>query len=267
MDLLEFYMDNVTPDEYYYKFYDLIHDVNYTYNIFIGKEETFDYEFIVFDVEEAIEKLKSLCMPENENHNNEEKCWFYLIMYYLYKQGYILEQFPRVLARPPMDTYQFVNRDIRNKLLIDGRDCNGTVRWEERRKFVSGFKFKQEDSYVEINYDIDNKFKEISTRQASFEMMSVDERIKEIANLIENMLKKDEKFIELDYSSITFDYISDELIRKYRKQIQCFRHSTGESLKERNQYTTEQKNFFIDLGLTIIKVIYDLTQNNVEGNS
>lgn len=267
MDLLEFYMDNVTSDEYYYKFYDLIHDVNYTYNIFTGKEETFDYEFIVFDIEEAIEKLKSLCMPENENHNKEDKCWFYLIMYYLYKQGYMLEEFPRVIARPPMDTYQFVNRDIRNKLIIDGRDCNGTVRWEERRKFVSGFNFKQEESYVEINYDIDNKFREISTRQASFEMMSVDERLKEIANLIENMLKKGGKFIELDYSSITFDYINDELIKKYRNQIHCFRHSAEESLKERSQYTDEQKKFFIDFGLTIIKVIYDLTHNNEKGNS
>ena len=34
------------------------------------------------------------------------------------------------------------------------------------------------------------------------------------------------------------------------------------SLKERNQYTYEQKKFFIDFGLTIIKVIYDLTHNN-----
>ena len=266
MDLLEFYMDNVTPDEYYYKFYDLIHDVNYAYNIFTGKEETFDYEFIVFDIEEAIEKLKKLCMPENENHKKEEKCWFYLIMYYLNKQGYVLEEFPRVIARPPMDTYEFVNRDIRNKLLIDGRDSNGIVRWEERRKFVSGFKFKQEENYVEINYDIANKFREISTRQAAFETMSVDEKIKEIANLIENMLKKDEKFLKLNYSTITFDYINDEVIKKYRKQIQCFRHSTEDSLIERNQYTDEQKKFFIDLGLTITKVIYVLIQNNNEGD-
>ena len=82
-------------------------------------------------------------------------------------------------------------------------------------------------------------FMEISTRNARFENMTIDEKIKEIANLIENLL-----------------YVDDEIIKKYRKQIQCFRHSSNNALEERKQFSDEEKEFIIDYGITIIKLIY-----------
>ena len=117
MDLREFYLENVSEQEYYYKFYDFINDINKTYNIFDVIEVTNKYEFCVYDIDEAIEKFRYLCQPENECHNNENKCWFYLILFYLNKCGYIIEEFPRVVERPPLDTYDFVNKQIRNKLI------------------------------------------------------------------------------------------------------------------------------------------------------
>lgn len=40
--------------------------------------------------------------------------------------------------------------------------------------------------------------------------------------------------------------------------MQCFRHATNEAILERNSYSEKQKSFFVDFGLTIIKVIYNL---------
>ena len=37
--------------------------------------------------------------------------------------------------------------------------------------------------------------------------MSTDEKLAEIANLIESLLKKNGKFLTLDYSTTYFDYI------------------------------------------------------------
>ena len=45
MDLREFYFQNIKESEYHYGFFDAIKKVNYTYNIFIGEEETQDYWF------------------------------------------------------------------------------------------------------------------------------------------------------------------------------------------------------------------------------
>lgn len=263
MDLRKYYLENVSEEEYYYKFYDLINNINYTYNEFLAKEEYNNYKFIVYDIDEAIEKFKNLCQPENENHDKENLCWFYLILFYLYKNGYIIEEFPRIIERPPEDSYQFVNRDIRNKLIAKGKEHNGIVRYAERRILVSNLTFKQNQTYIEIEDSIERKFEEISTRQASFNKMSVDEKILEIANLIENFLKKEDKFITLDYSKMCFDYISEETIKKYRKSIQCFRHSSVEALKEREEYSEEQKSFIIDYGLIILKVIHTLLDNKI----
>lgn len=258
MDLREFYLENVSEQEYYYKFYDFINDINKTYNIFDVIEVTNKYEFCVYDIDEAIEKFRYLCQPENECHNNENKCWFYLILFYLNKCGYIIEEFPRVVERPPLDTYDFVNKQIRNKLIAEGRDDNGKVRHAERRMFVASLTFIHIDGHIEIDDAIEKRFKEISNRQASFQNMSIDEKLAEIANLIEYMLKEKGNFLSLDYSQICFDYINDDMIKKYRHQLQCFRHSSPEAITERSSFTEGQKMFLIDLGLTILKVIHSL---------
>ena len=40
--------------------------------------------------------------------------------------------------------------------------------------------------------------------------------------------------------------------------MNCFRHATQEAIAERAFYSEEQKNFFVDYGLTILKVVYAL---------
>ena len=97
-------------------------------------------------------------------------------------------------------------------------------------------------------------------RNASFNSMSLDEELAEIANLIENLLKKNGRYVEPDYSKICFEYISDDGVKSFRKKLHCFRHSSDESISEREAYSEDQKNFMIDYGLTIIKVIYSLVQ-------
>ena len=259
MDIKAFYFQNIQESEYHYHFYESIRNVNMVYNIFDGYTETDDYTFEIFDAEEAITKFRELCQPDVSFENSENKCWFYLITYYLYKMGYEIKEFPRVLARPPVDPSDFTYGDIRNKIISQGGDENGTVRYATRRTFVASLTFELKSNHIGIDNSIDQKFIEISNRQASFNNMSTDEKLSEIANLIENMLKKEGNFITPDYSSICFDYISNETVTSYRKKMQCFRHATNEAILERNSYSEKQKNFFVDFGLTIIKVVYNLT--------
>lgn len=65
-------------------------------------------------------------------------------------------------------------------------------------------------------------------------------------------------YIKLDYSKNCFEYIDDELIKTYRKQIHCFRHASENALDERKQFSKEQKEFIIDYGITIVKLIHSL---------
>lgn len=258
MDLKEFYFQNIKESEYHYRFLDFIKNVNNIYNVFSRYEEVNDYAFEVYDIEEAIIKFKELCQPEVNFADKEQKCWFYLVTYYLFKMGYEIKEFPRVLARPPVDPSDFTYGEIRNRIIAQGDHDNGTVRYATRRVFVANLTFELKSNYIEVDDIIDQKFIEISNRQASFNNMSTDEKLAEIANLIENLLKKNKKFITPDYTKICFDYITDDIVTGYRKKMHCFRHATSEAIAERKIYTEEQKNFFVDYGLTIVKVIYAL---------
>lgn len=260
IDLKDFFIHNVTKNDYHYKFYDFIKNINNTYNPIADEmEKTDNYEFYVYDSEEAITHFKELCMPRsNNNFSKEETCWFYLITFYLHSIGYEIKEFPRVLARPPVDLSDFAYEEIRKRLISLNKHCNGTVRFAARRKFVSEFTFEIKTTHIKINDTIKEKFIEISTRQASFESMSTDEKLAEIINLIENMLKKDGKYAELDYKIVCCEFITNDQIKKYKNAMQCFRHCTDESILERKKYTEKQKDFLIDYGLTIVKAIHAL---------
>lgn len=194
MDLKAFYFNNITDTEYHHRFYESIKNVNQIFNIFEGLQEVDDYEFEVYDVEEAITKFRELCQPEISHFDNEQQCWFYLISYYLYKMGYEIKEFPRLLARPPVDPSDFTYGQIRNKIIADGNDDGGTVRYATRRVYVANLTFEQKADHIELEDAIEQKFIEISNRNASFDNMSKDEKLAEIANLIENLLKKNGKF-------------------------------------------------------------------------
>lgn len=259
MDLKDFYLQNVKESEYHYRFLDSVKKANYTYNIFIGEQETHDYHFEVYDVEEAIAKFRELCQPDVP-FSGENTCWFYLIAYYLFTLGYEIVEFPRILARPPVDPTDFTYKDIRNRIITLGRDDNGIVRYATRRAFVAELTFKQKAYNIEVDDSINQKFIEISTRQASFNCMLIDEKIAEIANLIENMLKQSGKFITPEYENVCCGFIDDATVKNYRKKMQCFRHCTDEAITERKAYSEKQKAFLVDYGLTIVKAIHELTK-------
>lgn len=258
MDLKDFYFQNIQKDEYHYRFYDSIEDVNNLYNVFNGYTEVKECRFEAYDEEEMIAKFRSLCQPDVNFFDKENKCWFYLISYYLYRVGYELKEFPRLLARPPSDPNDFTYGEIRDRIISEGDDDNGTVRYVVRKTFVARLTFKQKSTHIDIDDSINQKFIEISNRQASFNNMSTEEKLAEIANLIERLLKKNGKFLTPDYSTICFDYISNDIVASYRKKMHCFRHATDNAIAERKTYSEEQKSFFVDYGLTIIKVIHSL---------
>lgn len=259
MDLKEYFFNNISEKDYHYRFIDAVKDADIFINIFNNQIEEIDREYYIFDDDEAISKFRELCQPENKL-DEVTISWFYLLTYYLYKAGYVIKEHPDLLAKPPINPDDFIYKEIRKRLIALGRDEKGIVKWEERRKYVSELSFIYKGSVIEINESISRKLIEISNRNASFERMSTDEKLSEIVNLIENLLFKNNEYISLEYNQICFEYLSNEMIKNYRKRLQCFRHAKESSLQERNSYTEEQKLFLVDYGLLIISVINKLLE-------
>lgn len=124
MDLKQFYLDHVQADEYYYQFYDSVNN------------ETSKYE--VYDIHDVKSRFKEACQPENETDRKYD-LWFYLTLFYLYKKGYVIEEFPDLVKHPPRERLLFVNTEIRNKI---GKNEEGKVPWDDRRKLISQLTFK-----------------------------------------------------------------------------------------------------------------------------
>lgn len=255
IDIRKFYLDNIQKIEYHFQFHGEIESI------------PDNVSFEVWDTQAAIEKFKGLCNPyyDKSGYDDVERCWFYLITYYLYTMGYEIEEFPDVLARPPLSVSDFTYNEVRSKIISQGeQEPDGKVRWEKRSQLVKNLTFKQKITHIGISDYLEQKFIEISTRNAVFDDMDTDEKLKEIVNLIENMLKKENgKYDKLDYSKLCFDYVSDEKIRTYKNKLQCFRHASDANLKQRESFSDEQKNFLIDFGLIILKAIYVLRKNDL----
>ena len=267
INLFKFYENNVKKDEYYYKFYeDLVthpHRLSDEIKTAFDIEKNEDYlDFEIFDEEEAIEKFKGLCEPNLDISSDKNKRLFYYLCFYLYKNGYVIKEFPRLLSRPPEDPYDFTSDEIKNRILSLNMDRNGTAPYIVRRKLVANLTFEKQ-SLIVVEDDIDTIFQRISTRNATFESMSTDEKLKEIANCIEFMLREDDKYKEVNYNEVAFEYINNEIVKEYRKKIQCFRHAYREAIKEREKLTKAQKEFLIDYGIIIIKVIYQILKNDI----
>ena len=254
MDLREYYINNIQEHENHSCFVEEITNVNKSYNIFEGEVEKNDYKFNVKSEEEAIRKFKNICQ-NNNYYNREDKCWFYLLTYYLTKKGYEIKEFPELLRNPPASPEEFISRDIMNKIL---ETCPVTLMTKRyRNHFIEKLTFKKVN-YKTLNEDIESKFVEISTRSAGFNDMTIDEQLSEIVNLIENYLKKNDKFINVDYSLIALDFISEDIIKDYKGRLQCFRHASEKALNERKSFSEDQKLFMREFGIIIIETIHKL---------
>ena len=132
---------------------------------------------------------------------------------------------------------------------------------EDIKKDIRDLEKNDEESITLIE-ELEELIPKISTRNAQFYQMPINEKLKEIGNLIEHLLKKDKKFITLNYEYISSGFIKESDVKNLRKKVQCFRHSSQESIEERNAYTYEQKKFMIEYGIVICNLIYNELKNN-----
>ena len=60
-----------------------------------------------------------------------------------------------MIARPPVEPTDFTYGDIRNRIIAEGNDDNGTVRYAPRRQYVANLTFIQKPDHIDIDNSID----------------------------------------------------------------------------------------------------------------
>lgn len=118
-------------------------------------------------------------------------------------------------------------------------------------------KIENDTNNIKISDDLNKKIQLISTRNAKFLDMQVDEQLEMLVNLLEHLLKDNWKYIGIDYEKIFLWFITEDKIKDYRKILQCFRHATKENLDKRSNFSEKQKKFLISLWVLICENIIE----------
>jgi hypothetical protein len=139
---------------------------------------------------------------------------------------------------------------------LNGKSDISIEQIEKMREICDKLTMTTKVEFQEIPDGIDEKIKLISTRGASFDSMKVDEKLKELNNLIENLLKINNKYIFFPADKIFFGFLSEKQIKEFRDKTQCFRHASEESLIERREKSDHEKRFLVDLGVFIVVHIH-----------
>lgn len=247
----EYYQKNINQNSFYY----------FTFNNDIETYFVFNEDFKYYDEKELINRFKVLTYPSND-YPEPVNMEFIMICFYLNNENYYIEQFPNFLERPT-NVVDF-SLEIREYILAQG-NSPGEVAWATRRNVANNLKFsKKDNTNIKVSDNLNQLFKKISNRNADFILMSEDEKLEEINNVIENILKINNKWADIDYKNESFDFISNDSVIKYRKLIHCFRHGSEDSIKEREKISKNQKEFLINYGITICELLLNAIRNKNE---
>ena len=242
INLVKYYIDHIESDGYYNgKFgLNIINDIN-------------DSEIVdVFDAKDAFSLLKDLSEPYNEE-DKSKNALFILVCFYLHHNGYSISIFPDALSRP-VSRYNFSYKEIRNQVIREKPGFACAVPWDARRSLIGELKLIQRDNTASLHNSAKDLIRSISTGDRLFAEMSQDEKLENISNSIEYLLKKNNKFKSIDKNS-SFGLIGNDEVKAYRNVLNCFRHAHEDALKERSKYSIQQKDYLINYGITIINAL------------
>ena len=221
--------------------------------------------YIYNDENEVISRFKEMISPNNET-NFKNKIFnkeFQLIRQYLDNQGYRIAQFPNAL-HIPNTLHNFAYNQIRSYIQTK-RNSLGTVTWDERRILINELTFFNEDFvFQKVPDDLQTVIKKISLRDATWEQQTDDEKLRTIAEVIENLMKlSNGKFLSVDESNF-YGLFTEEQLKNFRKQLQVFRHSHKQALEEReSEFDESRKKFLIHLGIVILIRLNEITKGAV----
>ena len=217
------------------------------------------------DDNEVISRFKEMISPNNETNFKNKICnkEFQLIRQYLDNQGYRIAQFPNAV-HIPNTLHNFAYNQIRSYIQTK-RNSLGTVTWDERRILINELNFLK-DAFVfqKVPDDLQIIIKKISLRDATWEQQTDDEKLRTIAEVIENLMKlSNGKFLSVDESNF-YGLFTEEQLKNFRKQLQVFRHSHKQALEEReSEFDESRKKFLIHLGIVILIRLNEITKGDV----
>ena len=104
---------------------------------------------------------------------------------------------------------------------------------------------------------MDELIKNISTRSAKFEHMAIDEKLENIRNAYEHIVKLYGGFDKIDYHNVFMSFIEESNLKDFSKRLHAFRHGDAAALVERAVYTDQEKKYMIEFGIIVLNRLWN----------
>jgi len=209
--------------------------------------------------QDIINNFRDLLKPESglkfKDYSTMHEEQFKGIIKWMHKNNYTIKEFPNAIQQE-LSLNALGSDRIRNYILSKKSESR-TVRWSDRRKLIDSLTIQKTDANPDfiLESNLSDMIKKISLNSTDFSTKTRNEKINLLNNCTEYILKHRGKYIDID-ESIFFGFFDTNSVKKYRADTQVFRHTSEQSLSERNTWTNSKKDFYIKLGIILITQLY-----------
>lgn len=212
------------------------------------------------DINSLINAFKDIikpnfCEPRTVNELQDNELKFTIMCYYFWVAGYAMDEFPTMFAFPKYEEFACLSIKEAARAKYNSKP-DGSVSWQSRRRFIDNdLTIKKINNNIDVDESFENLYKSIATSNTDFFSLSEDEKLMNIRNIYENLVDKMGGFKAIKYKEIFMGYISEENLKEYSKKLHIFRHGKTKAIEERASLSLDEKNYMIDFGIVILKVM------------
>lgn len=223
-----------------------------------------DFEYV--DEEQVIESFRDLLKPKYNSggfgdYSRMDSIEFSAIMEWLNENNFVIREFPNAIQRK-MSLKSFGSDTIRSYIQSKNPGLS-KVAWSDRRALIDTLTIERKyvDSSFAVEDGIDDIMKEIAMGTGSFDNQSKENKLANLNNCVEYLLKDKKKFRKVE-SYIFYDFLNESDVIKFRKETHVFRHHDREAIVSRNGWSERKKDFYIRMGIIIVTEVYFNTESD-----
>lgn len=202
--------------------------------------------------EVLISRFRELLDPDNSENGKVYEEEFNAVCELLAKNNYEVE------GRNPnsFDYNRFANNDIKTKTRTNYGDSCGKVTWASRRKYIQDDLHisKKSSPNIEFSDELAKHIDEILINGNEFKNKSLDEKLRDIKDCFGNLVNANGGWKGFDWSM--YSPLEENSLSPFIKSLHSFRHAENKSVQKRKSYSDEDKEYMIDLAITLLKRFY-----------
>ncbi|WP_445816055.1 hypothetical protein [Staphylococcus aureus] len=213
-------------------------------------------EYQYKDLKELQGSFKKTLMYNDKDIASDNNKEYKEILKWLFENNYYIEQLPNVVKQQiPLE--KVVRCELKEKIRINNNyDYGETIEFYEIMELVSELKITKENhASFKIDEDLNDIIEEIANYRGILENQTIEDQLATLNNCIEYFLNTGKKYDDVP-ENLYYGFFENDDLKRYRKDTQIFRHGSKKSLNERKEWSKEKKEFYVRLGIIMVKEIH-----------